>query len=64
MFVLRLKFLRITAQQTQLDLRLSCDSVHGSYCSHIEQVGLTTGPQVKYAHALKMAKNSKVVLDE
>jgi hypothetical protein len=29
-----------TAQQPQLDLRLSWDSVHGSYCSNIEQTGL------------------------
>jgi CRISPR/Cas system-associated exonuclease Cas4 (RecB family) len=32
---------RITAQQTEVHLRLSLDSVHGSYCPNIEQGGLT-----------------------
>jgi hypothetical protein len=34
-------FQRITAQQTQVHLRLSWDSVHCSYCSNIELCGLT-----------------------
>ncbi len=35
----RLEFQRITALQTQVSLRLSWGSVHGSYCSNIEVVG-------------------------
>ncbi len=38
---LRLKFQRITAQQTQVHLRLSWGSVHGSNWSNIELGGLT-----------------------
>jgi hypothetical protein len=37
----RLEFKRITAQQTQVHLRLSWGSVHGSLCSNIELDGLT-----------------------
>jgi hypothetical protein len=36
----RLEYQRITEQQTQVHLRLSWGSVHGSYCSNIELGGL------------------------
>ncbi len=32
---------RLIARRVQLNLRLSWGSIHGSYCSNIEQVGLT-----------------------
>jgi hypothetical protein len=39
--VLRVEFQKISSQQTQVHLRLSCGSAHGSYCSNIELGGLT-----------------------
>ncbi len=39
----RMKFQRITSQQTQVHLRLSWGSVHGSYCSNIELGGMAWG---------------------
>jgi hypothetical protein len=38
---LRLEFQRFTAQQTQIDLRSSLGSYHGSFCSNTEQGRLT-----------------------
>ncbi len=37
----RLEFQRTTTQQTQVHLRLTWGSIHGSYCSNIDQIGLT-----------------------
>jgi hypothetical protein len=39
--VKRLEIQRITPQQIQVNLKLSCGIVHGSFCSNIEWVGLT-----------------------
>jgi hypothetical protein len=38
---LRLEFQRISAQQTQVQMRLRCGSFDGFYCSNIELGGLT-----------------------
>ncbi len=54
--VLRVEFQKITAQQTQVHLRLSCGSVHGSYCSNIELGGLTRA--LLYVPILRMHRGS------
>jgi hypothetical protein len=40
-FILRPEFQRITAEQTQGHLSSIWSDAHGSYCSNIEQIGLT-----------------------
>jgi hypothetical protein len=37
----RLEFQSFSAQQTQVHLSLTWGSIHGSYCSNIEKIGLT-----------------------